>query len=120
MLPLLNAARLYNIRKALKYYQYKADVEDLKPNDFKWLLKFVRALLNFRELRVSIDTLKKEVSTFIRKRKASSKINGGEVKLNEDSKDKGGRSKRVKGGFNNDRGSLKRSRGEDSKDKGVQ
>ena len=40
-----------------------------------------------------MDTFKKEINTFIRKRKASGEIKGGK-----------GRSKRVKGGFNNDGG----------------
>jgi hypothetical protein len=122
MPPLLDAARLYDIKKALKYYQYEVDVEDLKPNDFQWLLEFVGALLKYveyqkgiifeqtdslRELGVSMDILKKEVGTFMRKRKASGEIEGGEI-----------RSKRVKGGFDNDRGSQKRSRSEDSEDEG--
>ena len=33
-----------------------------------------------RELGVSIDTLKKEVGTFIRKRKTSGKVEGGEAR----------------------------------------
>ena len=48
---------------------------------------------SLKELGVSMDALKKEVGTFMRKRKASGEIEGGE-----------GRSKRVKGGFDNDGG----------------
>ncbi|KAF2176493.1 hypothetical protein K469DRAFT_698453 [Zopfia rhizophila CBS 207.26] len=122
MSPPLNPAELYDIKKALKYYQYDVEEEDLKANDFKWLLQFVGALLKYveyqkgiifeqadglRELGVSMDTLKKEVGAFMRKRKASGEIEGGE-----------GRSKRVKSGFDNDGGSQKRSRSEDSKDEG--
>ncbi|KAF2259106.1 hypothetical protein CC78DRAFT_592910 [Lojkania enalia] len=99
MPPPLDPARLYDIKKALDYYQYEVEIEDLKANDFKWLLEFVGALLKYveyqkgiifeqtdslRELGVSMDTLKKEVGTFMRNRKAS-EIEGGEV-----------RSKRVK------------------------
>lgn len=50
-----------------------------------------------RELGVSMDTLKKEVGTFMRKKKASGEAEGGEV-----------RSKRVKGGFDTGGGSQKR------------
>jgi hypothetical protein len=151
MPPPLNAARLYDIKKALKYYQYEVDVEDLEANDFKWLLEFVEALLEYveyqkgiifeqtdslTELGVSMDTLKKEVGTFMRKRKASGEIEGGEVRSkrvkggfdtnggsqkrsrSEDSEDEGGRTKRVKGGFDTNGGSQKRSRSEDSENEG--
>ena len=91
MPPPLDAARLYDIKKALEYYQYKVDIEDLNPNDFKWLLEFVGAVLKYvkyqkgiifnqtdslRELGVSMDTLKKEVGTFMRKRKTSGEVEG--------------------------------------------
>jgi hypothetical protein len=122
MSPPLDPARLYDIKKAFEYYQYDVEVEDLKPNDFKWLLEFVGALLKYveyqkgiifeqagglKELGVSMDTLRKEVGTFMRKRKASGEIEGGQ-----------GRSKRVKSKFKNDGGSQ-RSPSEDSEDGGI-
>ncbi|KAF1964332.1 hypothetical protein BU23DRAFT_632006 [Bimuria novae-zelandiae CBS 107.79] len=142
MHPPLDAAKLYDIKKALEYYQHEVHPEDLKPDDFTWLLDFVGALLKYveyqkgvifdqtdslRELGVSMNTLKKEVGTFMRKRKASSEIQGGEARskrglaeevTGEDSENEGGRSKRVKGEFDTDGGSQKRSRSEDSEDEG--
>ncbi|KAF1952283.1 hypothetical protein CC80DRAFT_596653 [Byssothecium circinans] len=149
MPPLLSPARLYDIKKAFNYYQHEVEVKDLQASDFIWLLKFVGDLLQYvehqkgiifeqtdslKELGVSMDTLKKEVGTFMRKRKASGEADGGEVRSkrvksgfnndsgsqkrarSEDSEDEGGRSKRVKGRFDTDGGSQKRSRSEDSED----
>jgi len=121
MPPPLDSLKLYDIKKAFEYYKYEVEFKDLEANDVKWLIEFVGDLLRhvehqkgiiyeqtkgLRDLGVSMDTLKKEVGTFMRKRKASSEAEGGEL-----------RSKRVQSEFNNDSGSED---GGDGTDGGLQ